>query len=139
MKFNNKIIIIVIVSFLTSFVAGCAKNPEIINTIGYISNIDKIKGTLDFDEIEWIKPEDKNKIEELGLNVQDDFPSGFYINNRDKTKENYKISKNATFEFIDWKDEFKSKSVSLDEFVSQYNEFYKTFHEPFGEECTTPY
>ena len=139
MKLKKVLIINLAALFAAVAMTGCSKDTENEKKIGYISNINIEEKSFDFDEIEWITPEDTEKVEELGLDPQYDFPNGFYINNSATDKESYTISDKCTFEFIDWKDDFKAKSVTFEEFTNQHNEFYAVFYEPLGEASSTPY
>lgn len=45
----------------------------------HISNADSMH--FEYDEVEWIDINDSERIEALGLNIDEDFPNGFYLHN----------------------------------------------------------
>ncbi len=139
MKFKKIIKLYVFLISAVCLVSGCQKNNLTEEKIGYISNINIKERSFDFDEIEWITLEDKEKIKELNLDENFDFPNDFYINNSSKEKSLLTLSKKAVFEFLDWKDDFKAKSVNLEEFSNQHTEFFETYLKPNETDILTPY
>ena len=64
------------------------KNSE--KQIGCIYNFNTTNNGFEFDEIEWVTLDDAERIKELNLSSDEDFPNGFYINNPASDAEVYK-------------------------------------------------
>ena len=61
----------------------------------FISNYDPKANTIAIDEVEWVLQDNIKRINELGLNSDNDFPNGFYIYNKKIDNITKKISKDA--------------------------------------------
>ncbi len=71
-------------------------NPDLIT--GYIVIEDNL---LYLDEVEIIRMEDKERIEELGLK-DTDMPNGYSIYNADVEKQTFELTKKTTYTFVDY-------------------------------------
>lgn len=99
----KKILIVIITSIL--FLTGCSrhgdKNTSDVNDyemhIGYISLDSEL---VRLDEFEFIRQEDKKRIEELNLS-QEDMPNGYYINNESEDINVFEVDNDAEFIFYD--------------------------------------
>lgn len=89
---------------------------------------------FDFDEIEWVRKNDIKRVEDLKLNNDTDFPNGFYIYNFSIDNVTYKLSKDATFEFLDENKNFSIKKSTYDEFIAHHNRFFNKFIKPLLED-----
>ena len=94
----------------------------------YIRKIDGNKVTLDF--AEFIQSTDSERIDELNLSEDSDFPNGYYIYNPDETTAEYTLTDDTLYTFIDWNREFTDKDSdmfvmtnSLDTFTKYVNTY----------------
>ena len=70
---------------------------------GFIREIDDGKVVLD--AVEFITPADTDRMAELGL-TEADFPNGYYIHNEDENTDEYTLSEDTEYNFIDWNRNF---------------------------------
>ncbi|MGN1004526.1 MAG: M56 family metallopeptidase [Oscillospiraceae bacterium] len=75
-----------------------AANPETETLTGYITIRD---GQLLLDEIEIITPEDTGRMEELGLTLQGDLVSGYYLYNEEESTQAFQLTDNTEYRFVD--------------------------------------
>lgn len=99
----KKLMVLFIALVFVLAIAGCTKNGEQPVTeseslAGYMVIEDN---TLYLTEVEVIMSEDKERIIEFGLTVQD-MPNGYYIRNLDKEKESYVLTEETTYTFVDF-------------------------------------
>lgn len=94
----------------------------------YIRKIDGNKVTLDL--AEFIQCTDSERIDELNLSEDSDFPNGYYIYNPDETTAEYILTDDTLYTFIDWNREFTDKDSdmfvmtnSLDTFTKHVNTY----------------
>ena len=128
----KKLITLLLVMVYVLALAGCTSKqeqsePE--SLVGYIL----IEGnTLYLDIGEVITLEDIERITELGLNQQDDFPNGYYIYNSDTEKGTYNLTDETVYTFVDSKllfvnDEGDDRSYTTskkEEFIQHLNTTY---------------
>ena len=57
------------------------------------------------DAVEFITPADTDRMAELGL-TEADFPNGYYIHNEDENTDEYTLSEDTEYNFIDWNRNF---------------------------------
>lgn len=87
---------------------------------GWIESFSNKNHKLSFDDQEWILDTDITRIEEIGLDLEDDFPNGFYLYNKKIKLEDYKVDVDvATYILSDLQ---QSKYVNPDEFESYIND-----------------
>ena len=70
---------------------------------GFIREIGDGKVVLD--AVEFITPADTDRMAELGL-TEADFPNGYYIHNEDENTDEYTLSEDTEYNFIDWNRDF---------------------------------
>lgn len=97
----KKLIILLLAMVYVLALVGCTpkqeqSEPE--SLVGYIVIEDN---TLYLDIVEVITLEDIERIIELGLNQQDDFPNGYYIYNSDTEKDTYDLTDETAYTFVD--------------------------------------
>lgn len=88
--------------------------------------------SLYLDEVEIIKIEDKERIEELELKQNADMPNGYYIYNAEIEKQTFEITSETTYTFVDnnllfVKDEDGDRlytTTKKEEFILHLNESY---------------
>lgn len=61
----------------------------------FIKNYDQKTEELTFDEIEWVLHEDAKRVQELGLDADQDFPNGYYIYNESEQESTSKVADNV--------------------------------------------
>jgi hypothetical protein len=85
---------------------GAGVVEETVVSMGFISDFASTdeKGFV-FDPIEWITLEDKERLEELGIE-ENELPNGYYIHNPEKEAILYRLAEETKFVFIDWSGEF---------------------------------
>lgn len=86
----------------------------------YLSNYDSKANTIKIDEIEWILQDNINRINELGLSNENDFPNGFYIYNKKIDNITRKISKNAEFLIIKGSEQKPTDKAGFAKRVKEY-------------------
>lgn len=97
----EKRIIVLFVMVYVLALLGCTPKQEQIepeSLVGYIVIEDN---TLYLDIVEVITLEDIERITELGLNQQDDFPNGYHIYNPDTGKDTYDLTEETVYTFVD--------------------------------------
>jgi hypothetical protein len=98
----KKSIILLIIALLFSII-GCAKigvedpENETEALVGYIVIEDN---NLHFDQVEIVKREDKERMEELDLD-ESDVPSGYAIINENQEKTTYELADTVVYKFTD--------------------------------------
>ncbi len=76
-------------------------NPsEYSRKFGWIDRFDIDRKVLYFDDLEWIKDSDLERIAELGL-TDDDFPNGFYLYNENTVEEEYVVNEEVIVNILD--------------------------------------
>lgn len=96
------------------------KNPEV---CAYIRGLDGDKITLDF--AEWIDSNDTERIAELKLSEDQDFPNGFYVYNPEETTKVYQLTKDTLYTFIDWNREFTDQDADMFVYTNDLEAFTK--------------
>ncbi len=88
--------------------------------LGYITKYDDNNSILFLDNCEWISMEETERINELGLELDRDFPSGFYIHNDSEQEEMYKVTERTNYLLID---SATSKIASKEEFIDRIKRY----------------
>lgn len=92
------ILIVVLIIIVCSSSQLLDKNGDVQTVVGYIY----IDGdTLYIDEVEIITRDDKERIKELGLIENRDYPSGYCIHNVTKESDTFKLTKDTLYQFRD--------------------------------------
>ena len=94
--------------------------PEV---CAYIRGLDGNKITLDF--AEWIDSNDTERIAELNLSEEQDFPNGFYVYNPEETTKEYQLTKDTLYTFIDWNREFSNPDSDMFVYTNDLETFTK--------------
>lgn len=100
-------------SYITHF-------SECEEVIGIIVHYDLDNNILYYDKIEWIGMGDINRINELELNINDDFPNPYYIYNEEVKNESIELSDETSLYILDGT---RLQSASRDELVYRINEY----------------
>lgn len=74
-----------------------ALEKEKIEIMGYIKDFDATNNTITLDEVEWLTVNDAKRVQELGYDVEKDFPNGFMIYNENQAVAEYKVKDNVNF------------------------------------------
>ncbi len=74
--------------------------------------------SLIVDEVEWIEEKDKERIKELGLDVEKDLPTGYVIYNETDKAVSIQLSAEAEYFLINNENVSNPKKVDEKEFVS---------------------
>jgi len=72
--------------------------------LSFIEAYDEKTGMLTFDEIEWVMQTDTERVSELGLDADLDFPNGFYIYNENDQTNSLKTAENVKVYLVNWND-----------------------------------
>lgn len=96
------------------------RTPES-NYVGYITMMTEDESLFHFDKVEFITLEDEERVAELGLDIDYDMPSGFYIYDPESYPAAFDVLDDTEYLLLDLNDSFKYKSVTKKEFI-EYNE-----------------
>ena len=116
-------IFITFVLLLTSC-SGNVPGPHQVGNdgIGIVSDLDKANNYLTIDICEWITEEDTNRIEALKLDLEMDFPNGFYIYNKSVFNERFLLTNDTKYFIINQRNS-TSTETDRDGFISRINEY----------------
>lgn len=89
--------LLAVVLFIMGLFVACGNEEEKENIIAFVKEYDSVNSTLKIDKIEWITLNDSKRIEELKLDINTDFPNGFYIYNPDEFVQVYPVSEETLF------------------------------------------
>ena len=125
-KYLNKISLFLISIVGVLFLLGaCSDEPKEETTkdgneemLAYVRDFDLPTKSLIVDEVEWIEESDKDRIKELGLDVEKDLSTGFMIYDETQKAESIKIAEDTEFFLVNQEDVSKPKQVEEKEFVS---------------------
>ncbi|MFI3230247.1 MAG: hypothetical protein R3Y29_01670 [bacterium] len=112
MKKSNRLIITLLASSL--ILVGCdgGNNQETSskseNIVGYIYIQDD---KLMIDEVEIVKIDNKERVQELGLVESEDYPSGYYIYNKQQEVELFKLTDDTNYIFTDIKQLYVDEEI----------------------------
>jgi hypothetical protein len=122
---KSKWIIIATILCLTILQVGCQTSQTQEETkLGYIDSFNIKSQTFNFDEVEWITLQNTKRINELHLDTEKYFPSGFYVYNPDESFVIYKVSDKTIYQLENPSDLSKFVNVNREEF-SKYLETHK--------------
>ncbi len=97
---KKRIIVLFIMLYVFALV-GCIPKQKLTETQTVVGHIVIEDNTLYFDRVEVILFEDIDRIAEIGLKQQDDFPNGYYIYNQDTEKDTYDLTDETVYNFVD--------------------------------------
>jgi len=81
----------------------------------YLAALDLATMQVTVDELEWINPEDSERITQLGLDPEYDFPNGYYIHNEEERWLDLPLAADADLEIIHWGLQVEPIAVSPEE------------------------
>jgi len=100
-----------------------ADDPTEYDYLGYFSGFDNPEAEqFTLDPIEWIGASDTARIKELNLDVEDDFPGGFYIYNPTNEAVSLRLTNQTKYTIIDPETGNTSKTVDRTEFLNYLNQ-----------------
>lgn len=88
--------------------------------IGYITMMNLEESLFHLDRVEFLTQEDEERAKELGLDINYDMPSGFYVYNQDTYPMAFYVSDDTEYLLLDWVDLSKHKNVTKKDFI-EYN------------------
>lgn len=90
--------------------------------MGYIKNINVDSLEIEFDEIEWLTQRNEKRLKDLGIDMENDMPNGFYIYNGLEEITTYKLHKQAEFGLMNFSNEGAySAKASLSQIAKKIN------------------
>lgn len=95
----KKIIILCIILVLIFLSLVNKETSEVQVLVGIIFIEEDV---LNFDEVEIITRDDKDRINELNLREKDDLPNGYYVHNPEINSESYKLMQDTKYIFTDF-------------------------------------
>lgn len=101
-------------------------NPK--QRTSYITNYDEKTRILTFDEIEWILQSDTNRINELGLDADLDFPDGYYIYNQSEQKNSMKVAYQVRIYIVNCNDLANPISTDINGLLRRMAEYQAPYH-----------
>ena len=132
---------LLLISLAILSLSGCgnsnSENVSADSTL-YIGYIDLEGNTLNLDEFEYIKQEDKERIEELGL-TESDMPNGYYIHNESNDIQTFTIDEKTEFTFFDTGNLFVSEDDDKKYTTTNMEEFKKFLYGDNGKPIQTPF
>lgn len=130
-KFSKikRTIVILLIGMVALMCISSNKSGEL--RIGYIilkeNNLED--NTFLLDEVEWVTTEDKERMKELNLTVED-LPSGYYIYNPTAEEIKLTVNEKTIYEFIDWngiyigeKEDKRYTTTNKEEFVTNLKSY----------------
>lgn len=128
MKKSDSILCLLCSILLLCSLAGCARNQTGTepreNVCAYLR---EIKGsTITLDTAEYITTEDSKRMAELGL-TEDDMPDGYYIYNPDEQTEDYNLTDDTEYNFIDWNRYFVGQDASDQRYSTKSKEDFTKY------------
>ncbi|KAI7255655.1 hypothetical protein KC345_g11098 [Hortaea werneckii] len=101
--------------------ADFAVSPES-SLMGYVTDLALDSDTMNFDQVEWLTLEDKDRMKSLNIS-EDQMPGGFYILNKYAVNDSYKLTAETQYKLIDRDNPGSLKSVSKQDFIEYFNQF----------------
>ena len=104
---------------------GCSNEPEapIDTTESMLGYIVIEENTLYIDKVELVTLEDEERIKELGLTQQGDLPNGYHFYNPEIEKDEYELTDNTTYFFVDLNVLFVKENDDRNYTTTEKNEF----------------
>ncbi len=99
-------------------------SPEHVSQLlSYIKEYDEKTKTLIYDEIEWVCHTNTSRVLELGLDINQDFPNGFYIYNESEDFISIKVSPQVKVFLVNWEDLEKPLLTDMEGFLKRTEEY----------------
>lgn len=103
-------------------VSDISSATQIPTKLYYIVSANTQAHTLTLDEIAWITPEETDRLQELNLDADTDFPNGFYIYNETEELIEASFSDMAQCVYLDNANNFEAVETDVDDFLQHYEE-----------------
>ena len=98
------------------------ETPKVAETLGeqlfIINNYELSTRNLVLDEVEWIEETNTDRIEELGLDVEKDLPTGFVIYNETEEEVSMNLAEDTEFLLVNQENPSEPRAVDEKEFIS---------------------
>lgn len=121
----KKICYLLILSLILFSVVGCQQNDTTTGQNNVCAFVKKIKdNTVVVDIAEYITAENSERISELKL-TESDMPNGYYIYNIDTETEEYLLTENTRYNFIDWENIFVEEGADRNYSTTNKEDFIK--------------
>jgi hypothetical protein len=137
----KKTLTFILISLLTLLISGCGDSSnEDVSTdskkyIGYVT----LEGNnLTLDEFEFIKQDDKERMEELGL-TESDMPNGYYIYNESDETQSFTLDEQTEFTFFDTGNLFVSEEEDKKYTTTNIEEFKQFLYGDSNTPIQTPF
>jgi len=89
----------------------------------YIKEYDEKTRTLVYDEVEWVCHTDTSRASELGLDINRDFPNGYYIYNEKEQLRSIEVSNKVKVYLVNWEDLESPLLTDMDGFAKRAAEY----------------
>lgn len=130
LKFNLTLFFITII-FVALLVSACGVEQKTVRSeelLVYLKDYDETTDELTFDEIEWIDHLDTERVKELGLDPESDFPSGFQIYNESEQTESLIVSKEVEIDIVNGNNLQKPLAINIDELPEIIDRYEAPFY-----------
>lgn len=97
--------------------------PDETDVLVIIESLDSSKSEIAFDRLEWISIADTERIRELGLDAESDFPNDYYIYNETEEDETLPLSKAASLSVLDPEEPTRTKEISAEAFSNNLENY----------------
>lgn len=94
----------------------------------YIKEYDEKTRTLVYDEVEWVCHTDTSRVSELGLDINRDFPNGFYIYNEKEQLRSLEVSNQVKVYLVNLEDSGMPILTDMDGFTKRFAEYEAPYH-----------
>lgn len=132
-KIRISLLIIMLMTALT--LSSCQQAPveqpsEPYEIFAYIKAFDNDNMSLTYDEAEMITRDQTDRIAELGLDADEDFPNDFYIYKGSDETVTLPVAKDVEISLVNWEGTSGIKMVSadLEAFSNRLKEYYVPYH-----------
>ena len=103
----------------TATIGDFLNTPES-HHIGYITMMTLEESLFHLDKVEFLTQEDEERAAELGLDINYDMPSGFYIYNPNEYPDAFEVSEETEYRMLDYMDNYQSHmTLTKKDFIQQ--------------------
>ena len=121
----KKILVWILAVICIFLVCGCTNNTVMDSEIEVCAFVKGIKDdVITIDIAEYVTSKDKHRISELNL-TDSDMPNGYYIHNPETVLEEFALTKETMYNFIDWKNDFVQKGENREFSTTNKDGFIK--------------
>ena len=111
--------------FSAELLISCGSGKTEITDTAVCAFVKEINGsTIVVDIAEYITPDDTDRIEELGI-THSDMINGYYIYNPETELNEYTLSDETVYNFIDWKNDFVEEGADRNVNTAKKEDFIK--------------